>query len=225
MCSKPNHLLIAIHGALATGLCLGGAAAFPFGLSRVVGDVMGLRFQFDPPPLIVTGMIVIVLSVLLIAGAVWGFWLSRITHYPRARRFAWAGALSFGVGTLTVGLLLLPLRGLVVQVWRGLPIHLNFTLLFIVGVFIVTAITGAALGIALQSWQASVRLACVSAIVAVLAFGVVDLILDRLGLRVGTGNGAMVKVAALSNLSAALAGGAAMSVILAREVGRVGGKR
>ena len=48
-----DSILIALHGALATGLCLGVAAAFPFGLSRVVGDVMGLSFQFDPPPLIV----------------------------------------------------------------------------------------------------------------------------------------------------------------------------
>jgi len=221
---RMDVIFVALHGALATGLCLGVAAAFPFGLSRVVGDVMGLSFQFDPPPLIVTGMIVTILIVLLTAGAVWGFWLSRLTRYPHARRFAWAGALSFGFGTLMVGLALLPLRGLVAQIWRGLPIHLNFTLLFIVGVFIVTAITGVALGIALQSWQASVRLACMSAVVAVLAFSVMDLILDHLGWRVGSGNGAMVKVAALSNLGAAFAGGAAMSVVLAREVGRVGVK-
>src|SRR5262245_31673124 len=169
---RMDFIFIALHGALATGLCLGGAAAFPFGLSRVVGDIMGLSFRFDPPPLIVTGMIALMLMVLLLAGAVWGFWLGRITHYPRARRFAVAGALSFGLGTLVIGLSLLPLRGLVAQIWRGLPIYLNFTILFIGGVCVVAAITGAALGVALQSWQASVRLAVGGALIAVLAFGV-----------------------------------------------------
>ena len=61
-------------------------------------------------------------------------------------------------------------------------------------------------------------LAASAGLASVLAALVSLFILDELGIRVGSGNAAMPKVAAVGTMAAALAGGAMLGVVFSRYV-------
>ena len=80
---------------------------------------------------------------------------------------------------------------------------------------------GLALGIALCSWSLAARLASYGWLAAGLAFLAADLTMDALGLRVGAPGAAeratMITVLLVSSLGAALAGGAAIGLLLSQK--------
>jgi len=85
-------------------------------------------------------------------------------------------------------------------------------------VLCVTVSTSLLLGLALMNWKASLMLAANTGLVSVLAALLTLIIFDRLGIRVGSGNAAMPKAAAVSTMAAALAGGAILGVEFSRYV-------
>jgi hypothetical protein len=96
------------------------------------------------------------------------------------------------------------------QVYYGLVLGIN--------ILYVTVSTGLLLGLSLIDWKASLMLAVSTGLTSVIAALMILLILDGLGIRVGSGNVAMVKVTAASTMAAALAGGAILGVMFSRYV-------
>jgi hypothetical protein len=216
----PNYLRVALLSALAAGLCLVGSLLLPFAIALMVGQSMGN--PTNPPRAFVVAMILLTLVSLISGSAAWGIALARIAGYSRPRRLALAGALSYGPATLAAAYLLGRIEPIVVEGAPGLPIHVLFSLLFVPTVFVVVAVTGIAIGIALQDRRVGASTALVGGLAAALAFLIVDLLLDSLGMRVGAPRAAesatMIKVLAIGDLGAALAGSAVIGVILARHV-------
>jgi hypothetical protein len=220
MLAHPRYLRVALMSALASGLCLVGSLVLPFVVALVVGQLIGN--SNNPPPALAIAMIVLALVSLIAGSAAWGIMLARIAGYSRPRRLALACALSYGPATLAVVLLLGRIESMVVDGLQDLGIHILFSLLFVPAVFFVAATTGIAIGWALRSWRLAIRAALGGGAAAALAFLAVDLLLDSLGMRVGAPGAAeratMLTVLAIGDLGAALAGGAAIGVILARHV-------
>lgn len=84
--------------------------------------------------------------------------------------------------------------------------------------FGVTMSTGLLLGLAIRNWKASPMLAASTGLASVAAALLTLVILDGLGIRVGTGNIAMPKATAAATMAAALAGGAMLGVVFTRYV-------
>jgi hypothetical protein len=69
-----------------------------------------------------------------------------------------------------------------------------------------------------MNWKASLTLGGSTGLTSVVAAMVALMILDGLGVRVGSGNAAMPKATAVATMAAALAGGAILGVIFSRYV-------
>ncbi len=97
--------------------------------------------------------------------------------------------------------------------WSPDGIHIRFGLVLSMIVLCVTLNTDLLLGLVLRNWRASLIFAMSTGLVAVLTALGTMLILDRFGIRVGTVNGTMPKVAAIATMAAALAAGATLGVV------------
>jgi hypothetical protein len=212
---KPNRPLkgIALRCALFGGMLLGLAAGFA---------ISGLPMHL---PERTTNLIsvLLVLGILIAAGAVWGYWMGRTTGVGKTRRMTWAGGLSFAPAIFLAALMLSRLEVAIVERGGGpdLPVHVVFTLLFVPAAFFIAGIGGLALGLAQGSWRLAGRLALGGALAGGLAFLVVNVVMDALGWRVGAPGAAeratMLTVLMVSNLGTALAGGAVIGVLLGSQ--------
>lgn len=90
--------------------------------------------------------------------------------------------------------------------------HLNYTASMIGLIGSVTLFVGLAYGLILRSIKAALTIGLSTSFVAVFALILTIFVFDRLGLRVGTGNLAMVKVTAVDLINSALAGGAMLGL-------------
>jgi len=185
---------------LAGGLLLGLGAAV--GLEEVPVHVP----QGTRP---VVGAIVL-LVVLMVAGAGWGRQLARRAGSTALGRAGRAGALSFGPITLGVGIALALLERVSGEFGPGLPEHVLYGILFVPAVLCVTAVTAGAVGAALG--VPARQLAAQAGLAAAGAFLVAALLMDAAGWRVGAPGAAaratMLVVTMVGNAAAALAGGA-----------------
>jgi hypothetical protein len=218
MPDRPSYLRVALLSALSAGLCLVGSLVIPFLVALLISQL--LRNPSNPPPAFNIAMVMLALASLVGGSAAWGIALARITGAPNSRRLALACALSYGPATVAGAFLLGRIEPIVVEGTPGLPIHLLFTLLFVPVVFLVAATTGLAIGWALRSGRVAATAALGGGAAAALGFLAVDLLLDSLGMRVGAPraeeSATMLKVLAIGDVGAALAGGAVIGVILAR---------
>lgn len=193
-------------GYLAGGLVLGLGAAV--GLEEVPVHVP----QGTKP---VAGALVL-LVVLMVAGAGWGRQLARRAGSTAPGRAGRAGALSFGPITLGVGIALALLERVSGQVGPGLPEHVLYGMLFVPAVLCVTGVTAGAVGRALG--VPARPLAAQAGLAAAGAFLVAALLMDAAGWRVGAPGAAaratMLVVTMVGNAAAALAGGAVVGVRL-----------
>jgi hypothetical protein len=200
-----RDLKIAMLGALSAGLCLGLPAGLFFWFVIVQSWVPSLPigrlvnfFQDD----------VIPLATVEILGAIgWGFFLAKISGY---RQWWWLSAATIA-GVRTGDFVLYNGR---LDQWvqidaPGLSLHVRFGLILSVAVLCVTVSTGLLLGFVLLNWKASLMLAASTGFTSVLAALVTLLVLDGLGIRVGSGNAAMPRAAA---------GGAVLAVVFSRYV-------
>lgn len=211
--AKGNAPRIVLGSAVVAGICLGGAAAFPFMLGRLLAAIQDESLTGQPHPLLYG----VILAAFAGGGAGWGWSLARLIGYYEPKRVAVAGGVSFGAGVLVSVLGAFPLAGAL----QGLipaeqPTHVIYLLTFVILLSFTCALTGAATGIAFQSTSLAGRLAALGALGAVASFAVVVMGMDAAGLRVGTGNAAMVKVTAAANLAAALVFGAVAGALATR---------
>jgi hypothetical protein len=163
--------------------------------------LMTLQMHVTPP--------VLVLSVGVLG---WGFLLSKISRYRAWWRIAIATLAGILVGEFPIDWLDLRIQ----QPFWGWPVHMRFALFLGASVFCVALTTGLALGLLLRNVKASLILAAASSVASVLAVIAVDLILERVGLRVGHGNLAMPKLTAVGTMAAAIAGGTVLGVLFTR---------
>ena len=211
----PSDLKIAVQSALAAGLCLGLPAGLFFWLilvqrwvtSTPINQFVNFFQDYGVPP--------VILEMLGACG--WGLFLSKISGY---RPWWWLSvAMMAGV---RVGDLALYNGWLEQWVqWYAPPdlsLHVRFGLILCITVLCVTVSTGLLLGLVLRSWKACLVLAASTGLASVLAALGTLIILDRLGIRVGSGNAAMPKVAAMGTMAAALVGGAVLGVLFSRYV-------
>jgi hypothetical protein len=189
----------------------------PLAMSFVGGALLIAAFLAPAP--IAAALLAVLAAASLIAGrAALRHVFDYIDAYPRSQRLALAGALSFGLSTLAVTLSLAELEPLALANAQALPGYLLLIALFAPAVFIITAVTGAALGVALRSRRASAMMALTGGFAAALAFVLVDVVLDHFGLQADlanlTSSLASFQVLALSDLGAALAGCIALGLLL-----------
>ena len=192
------------------GFLLGFLAAF---------GLTGLPMHLPESARVILGFS-IVLVMVLASGALWGRSMAKLCRVREPRRTAWAGALAFGPALLLAALTLGKLEGVLVEQGNGpdLPVHLVFTLLFVPAVFFVAGVVGLALGFAQQDARIAWRCALGSGLAGAAAFLIINILMDQIGWRVGAPGAAqratMLTVMMTGNLGAALAGGAALGVLL-----------
>jgi hypothetical protein len=213
--SYPSALKIALHSALAAGLCLGLPAGLFFWViivqrwtpSAPMDGLLHFLQDYTVPP--------VILEMLGAFG--WGLLLSKISGYRQWWWLSTATMVGVHVGDFAL------YHGWLDQWVQGhappdLSLHVRFGLILGITVLCVTVSTSLLLGLALMNWKASLILAASTGLVSVLAALLTLIILDRLGIRVGSGNAAMPKATAASTMAAALAGGTILGVGFNRYV-------
>ena len=210
-----NDLKIAVQSALAAGLCLGLPAGLFFWViivqrwtpSAPMDGLLHFLQDYTVPP--------VILEMLGAFG--WGLLLSKISGYRQWWWLSTATMAGVRVGDFAL------YHGWLEQWVQGhappdISLHVRFGLILGITVLCVTVSTSLLLGLALMNWKASLMLAANTGLVSVLAALLTLIIFDRLGIRVGSGNAAMPKAAAVSTMAAALAGGAILGVEFSRYV-------
>ena len=205
-----RDVVIACQSGLSAGLCLGFPAGIIFWLvlinnstsSSMVTELMNLFVNNIGPGWV----------VMLFGTVTWGIVLSRIVDYRRWYLLVLAITAGVFIGQL-------PMQNgkLDVMIQRfGFPVHIRFGIVLGIAVFSVMVCTGFALGIMLRNWKAAFMLAGSSSVVSVIGTVLVFLFMDQIGIRVGSGNYAMLKVAAGDIMTAAILGGATLGVVFGR---------
>jgi hypothetical protein len=211
-----NLRQVAVRGALLTSLWLFGGFLLGFGFAFWFN---GLPMHM-PESTRVQLSFLIIMTVLIASGFAWGRSMARLSGASQPVRMAWAGALSFGPALILAALSLGSLEGVLVERGQGpdLPIHVLFTLLFVPAAFFVAGVGGFALGLARESIQLALRMALGCGLAGGAAFLLVNLVMYLLGYKVGAPGAAeratMLTVMMAGSLGAALAGGAAIGVLL-----------
>src|SRR5215212_6223535 len=219
--SYPRDLKIAVQSALAAGLCLGLPTGVFFWLiivqrwmSSHLINTFAKFFQDYLVPQVILEML----------GAFgWGLLLSKISGYRQWWWLSTATMVGVHVGDFAL------YHGWLDQWVQGyappdLSLHVRFGLILGITVLCVTVSTSLLLSLVLMNWKASLVLATSTGLASVFTAVVTLIILDRLGIRIGSGNAAMPKAAAVSTMAAALTGGAILGVGFSRYVREVSPK-
>jgi len=206
----------AILGAAVTVLGLIGSLVIGFIIGSVSFAALEGRVS---EPLAYTLAALVASAGTLSGSALWGVGMSRLAGFPASWRVARAGILGFIPITLLLSIGLQAAEPIVFRI--NLPVHRLFTVLFVPSAFLVAGASSLTLGWALGWGRAAPRLALRAGLTAALAFLAINLGMEALGWQVG-GPGAeeratMLTVLFVSNLGAALAGGAVLGLTLAQQ--------
>jgi hypothetical protein len=211
-----SRIQAAILGAALTVLALVGG---------LMGGLIGGSFTFHgligraSNPLTYTLSAIVFGTGILSGSALWGVGMARLARSPAARRAAWAGILGFVPITVLLNFGLLAIEPIAVR--ANLPLHRLFTVLFVPSAFLIAGTSSLALGWALGWGRAAPALGLRVGLTAALAFLAVNLGMEALGWQVGAPGaeerGTMLTVLIVSNLGAALAGGAMLGLSLPRR--------
>src|SRR5215213_4801716 len=151
--------------------------------------------------------------------ALWGAGMARLARSPAARRAACAGMLGFVPITFVLNILLVAVEPIAVR--ANLPVHRLFTVLFVPTAGLIAGVSSLALGWSLGWSRAAPTLAMRVGLTAALAFLAINLGMEALGWQIGgpgaEERGTMITVLIVSNLGAALAGGAMLGVTLTQR--------
>ncbi|HEY5982075.1 MAG TPA: hypothetical protein VIU38_01265 [Anaerolineales bacterium] len=204
-----------LASAVTTLLCLSGGLLIGGGGAALLTNLPGHA------PIQTIGVLagLIVIVGIFGGGGLWGWRMARLHNFPDTRRAAVVGGLAFGIGVALAAVLLPQLRALVQRnMLPQAPVHVVFTTVFVPMMFLVSTIGATALLLVSGkriNWLGSGVLV---GLVAAIAFLVVDLLLDALGMRVGGPRAAervtMLSVAFLSSAAGAFAAGAVLGRVL-----------
>ena len=209
---KPlNYFRIGLESALAAALCLG----LPAGLLLWLILLQQISHSGVVQPLIdflhTHGLYSI--YILVVSSLIWSYLLGRISGY---RPWWWIAAGS-ALGILAAWFSpLANVDGILYEYQPNLPIHLNYAASMVGLIGSVTLFVGLAYGLILRSVRAALALGLTTSFVSVLVMLLTIIVFDGLGIRVGTGNLAMIKVTAVDLLTSALAGGTILGLGFSR---------
>ena len=215
-----SRLRLAVSGAFLTLIALFGGLL----LGVVVGNLMfaALPGHLNDPLRVALAAIPAVAGMAIGSG-LWGVVMGRLARSDERRRMGWAGFLGFVPMTLLLGIVLQIIEPIAVaRVGEQIPLHRLFTLLFVPTAFLIAGVGGLALGLGMRNrrlaWILALRTGCAAA----LAFLCVNLLMEALGWQVGAPRAAerftMLTVMLISDVGAAVAGGATIAVTLAHVV-------
>lgn len=201
---KPlNYYRIALQSALAAAFCLG----LPAGLLLWLVLFQKISHSGFVKPLIdflhANGLYSI--FIVVVSSTVWSYLLARISGYRPWWRIGVASALGIVAAWFSP---LANVDGILYEYRPNLPIHLNYAASMVGLIGSVTLFVGLAYGLLLRSIKAALTIGLTTSFVSILALLLTIFVFDRLGIRVGTGNLAMVRVTAVDLITSALAGGA-----------------
>jgi len=211
---KPlNTFRVAWQSALAAGLCLG----LPAGLLLWLILFQQINHSTVVKPLVdilhANGLYSI--FIVVVSSIVWSYLLGRISGY----RSWWWIAVASALGILAAWFSpLANVDGILYEYQPTLPIHLNYAASMVGLIGAVTLFVGLAYGLLLRSIKAALTIGLTTSLISVLVMLLTIFVFDRMGIRVGTGNLAMVRVTAVDLITSALAGGAVLGVEFSRFV-------
>jgi hypothetical protein len=211
---KPfNYVRVAWQSALAAALCLGLPAGLLLWLILLQqinhSNVVKALVDFLHANGLYSIFIVVVSSV------VWSYLLGRISGY----RLWWRIAVGSALGILAAWFSpLANVDGILYKYQPTLPIHLNYAASMVGLIGSVTLFVGLAYGLILQSIKAALAIGLTTSLISVLVLLLTIFVFDRMGIRVGTGNLAMVRVTTVDLITSALAGGMVMGIGFTRFV-------
>jgi hypothetical protein len=211
-----SRIRAATLGAALTVLVLAGGLIASFLISSATFQALSGRV---PGSLTFTLAVLVFCASTLFSSALWGVGMAHLAQVPASRRVAWAGILGFVPITL---LLIFGLQAAEPIVFRtNLPLHRLFTVLFVPSAFLIAGTSSLVLGWALGWGRAAPVQALRVGLTAALAFLAVNLGMEALGWQVGEPGAAeratMLTVLFVSNLGAALVGGAMLGMTLAQR--------
>jgi hypothetical protein len=211
-----SRIRAATLGAALTVLALAGGMI----AGSVVASVTFQALDSRVPSWVGEALAILVFSASTLFGStLWGVGMARLARVPAPQRAAWAGSLGFVPITL---LLIFGLGAAEPIVFRtNLPLHRLFTVLFVPSAGLIASTSSLALAWALGWGRAAPALALRVGLTAALGFLALNLSMEALGWQVG-GPGAaeratMLTVLFVSNLGAALVGGAMLGMTLAQR--------
>jgi hypothetical protein len=210
-----------LRGAVVTVLALLGGLLLGTAVGFFVFETLPGHSTLSPSALHISLAALPAFAGFLGGSAAWGVWMGRLAGSAEARRMAAAGMLGFAPITLALGIGLSTVEPFVVeQIGALFPIHRIFTLMFVPSAFLIAGLSAWAIGLGLRSGSLARRLLWRAGGAAALAFLIINLAMEGSGWVVG-GPGAaerytMLTVMFLSNLGAALAGGAVLGGSLGR---------
>ena len=197
----PNRRIL-LQSAVAAGVCLGIPPALQFWTVLLLGSI----------PYSIASTINALPSIVSAGGAViWGWALATITHYRPKWRLVLGSTFGLFLGrwlafSVIHTYLFNPMH-------RQQPPHVAFGVFFTLAVMSVSASMGSALGITVGNWRILLRLTIGNLTTSGLTVVLIILLLDLVGLRVGTGSLAMPKVTAFGTLLAAMVNGIMMGSV------------
>jgi hypothetical protein len=181
--------------ALATGLCIGGGLSLPFWYALFTRAVSSAENQAEPSPLLEV-LVNFWQPGVILASLLWGLVLSRITGCKPAWRMAIASGIGIGIGQVSVTTD--PFLRFANQITPEASLHIRFAFELVLGFGFAAGITGFALGMSLLNWRIALTLAVASSLSAVVTALLVDLAMEGMGVRIGSGNAAMAKIVGLA---------------------------
>jgi hypothetical protein len=102
--------------------------------------------------------------------------------------------------------------GILYERFPDIPVYLNYAASMVGLVGSVTLFVGLGYGLVLRNIKAALTIGFTTSFVSILVLLLTIFVFDRLGIRTGTGNLAMVRVTAVDLITSALAGGAILGV-------------
>jgi voltage-gated potassium channel Kch len=205
---KPlNTFRVAWQSALASALCLG----LPAGSLLWLVLLQQINHFTVVKPLVdilhANGLYSI--FIVLVSSIVWSYLLGRISGYRPWWRIGVASALGILVAWFSP---LANVDGILYEYQPTLPIHLNYAASMVGLIGSVTLFVGLAYGLILRSIKAALTIGLTTSLISVLVLLLTIFVFDRMGIRVGTGNLAMVRVTAVDLITSALAGGMVLGI-------------
>ena len=202
-----NYFRIAWQSALAAGICLG----LPAGLLLWLILFQKISHSVFVKPLIdflhTNGLYSI--FIVVVSSTVWSYLLARISGYRPWWRIGVASALGILAAWFSP---LANVDGILYEYQPNMPIHLNYAASMVGLIGSVTLFVGLAYGLLLRSIKAALTIGLTTSLISVLVLLLTIFVFDRLGIRVGTGNLAMVRVTAVDLITSALAGGMMLGI-------------
>ncbi len=201
-----------ITGAIFTALPLIGGLLLGIVVGNIVFNLMPGHSISNPSPVATAGSAIPALICIFLGSALWGVLMGRMAMAGDLRRMALAGGLGFAPIAIGLGILLQVLEPIALSKYGDwLPLHRLFTVLFVPTAFIIAGVSAFAIGAGLRNrplaWQLLWKIGLV-----------VNFSMEASGWVVGAPRAAerftMLTVMFVSNLGAALAGGAVMGLLL-----------